>query len=321
MISFEDVKKAQERIKGYVLRTPLLRVPALDEYLGCEVYLKPENLQHTGSFKLRGATNRILSMSEEEKKRGIVACSSGNHAQGVACAASRMGIDAVIIMPTNCNPVKLAGVKSYGVPVMLVGTLGSEREAKARELMETEGRTQIHPYADDGVRAGQGTIGLEILEDEPAMDAVVVPIGGGGLITGISTAVKGLKPDIRVIGMEPAGAPRYSLSRKEGKPVTLSHVDTIADGTRTDHADPENFPAIERLVNDLVTADDREIRKAMKILAEKAHLVAEPSSVMGIGAGLSGKLPVKKGEKVCFVLSGGNNDMELFAQVLKEKDL
>lgn len=318
MITFDDVKKAEERIKGYVLRTPLLRVPALDELLGCEVYLKPENLQHTGSFKLRGATNCILSLSEEEKKRGIVACSSGNHAQGVACAAKRCGIDAVIIMPTNCNPVKLEGVKAFGSRVLLVGTLGSEREEKAKELMETEGRTQVHPYANDYIRAGQGTIGLEILEDQPDMDVVVVPIGGGGLITGVSTALKGIRPDIRVIGMEPEGAPRYSRSRKAGEPVTLKEVDTIADGTRTDHAEPENFKVIERLVDTLVTADDESIKKAMKTLVSKAKIVAEPSSVMGIGAALKGSLPVKRGEKVCFVLSGGNNDLKQLAEILEQ---
>lgn len=318
MITLNDVREAQKRIEGYVLRTPLLRVPALDEFLGCEVYLKPENLQHTGSFKLRGATNCILSLGEEEKKKGIVACSSGNHAQGVACAAKRCGIDAVIIMPTNCNPVKLEGVKSFGAKVLLVGTLGSEREAKAQELMESEGRTQVHPYANDFIRAGQGTVGLEILEDEPDMDTVVVPIGGGGLITGISTAVKGIRPDIRVIGMEPAGAPRYSISRKEGRPVALTHVDTIADGTRTDHAEPENFKAIERLVDSLVAVDDEAIKKAMKIMVSKAKVVAEPSSVMGVAAALSGKLPVKKGEKVCFVLSGGNNDLNQLAEILAQ---
>lgn len=318
MINFEDVKNAADRIHGYVLRTPLLRVPALDEALGCEVYLKHEGFQNTGSFKLRGATNAILSLTEEERKKGIVACSSGNHAQGVACAAKRCGIDAVIIMPTNCNPVKLAGVKSFGAKVELVGTLGSEREARAKELMESEGRTQIHPYANDNVRAGQGTLGLEVMEDAPELDAVVVPIGGGGLITGVATAVKGIKPEIRVIGMEPEGAPRYSLSRKEGKPVTLTHVDTIADGTRTDHADPGNFLDVERLVDTLVAVDDEHIKKAMKLLVSKAKIVAEPSSVMGVAAALAGTLPVKKTEKVCFVLSGGNNDLDQLAEILKE---
>ena len=219
-------------------------------------------------------------------------------------------------MPVNCNPAKLAGVKSYGARVELVGTLGSEREARAEELMKEEGRVQIHPYGDDKVRAGQGTMALEILEDEPSMDTLVVPIGGGGLITGVATAAKGTKPQIRVIGMEPAGAPRYSLSRKEGKPVTLEKVDTIADGTRTDHAEPENFKAIERLVDELVTVEDEWIKKAMVTLAASAKIVAEPSSVMGIGAALAGTLPVKPEEKVCFVLSGGNNDLSQLAEVI-----
>lgn len=316
MITLEDVKKARERISGRILRTPLLRVPALDPVLGCQVYLKPENLQLTGSFKIRGAMNAVLSLTEEEKEKGIVACSSGNHAQGVACAARQCGVDAVIVMPVNCNPAKLAGVKSYGARVELVGTLGSEREARAEELMKEEGRVQIHPYGDDKVRAGQGTMALEILEDEPSMDTLVVPIGGGGLITGVATAAKGTKPQIRVIGMEPAGAPRYSLSRIEGKPVTLEKVDTIADGTRTDHAEPENFKAIERLVDELVTVEDEWIKKAMVTLAASAKIIAEPSSVMGIGAALAGTLPVKPEEKVCFVLSGGNNDLSQLAEVI-----
>ena len=310
MIGLEDVKQARERIGGKVLKTPLLRVPVLDQALGCQVYLKPENLQLTGSFKIRGAMNAILSLTEEEKKKGVVACSSGNHAQGVACAAKMCGIDAAIVMPTNCNPVKLSGVKSYGARVELVGTLGSEREARAAEIMEQEGRVQIHPYGDNRIRAGQGTMALEILEDEPSMDVLVVPIGGGGLITGVATAAKGVKPSIRVIGMEPAGAPRYSLSRKEGKPVSLSHVATIADGTRTDHAEPENFKAIERLVDTLITVEDEWIKRAVVTLLSSAKIMAEPSSVMGIGAALAGALPVKETDKVCFVLSGGNNDLK-----------
>ncbi|MEG1774404.1 MAG: pyridoxal-phosphate dependent enzyme, partial [Oscillospiraceae bacterium] len=177
VLSFAEVEAARERISPYILRTPLLRVPALDAVLGCEVYLKPENLQYTGSFKLRGATNRLLAMTEEQRRCGVVAASSGNHAQGVACAAKRLGVDAVIIMPTNCNPVKLAGVKAFGATVLLVGTLSSQREERAAELVEREGRTSVPPFADPYVAAGQGTIGLEILEDCAELDTVVVPIG------------------------------------------------------------------------------------------------------------------------------------------------
>ena len=194
MITLNDVLEAKKRIAPYVIHTPLLRVPAMDEMCGCKVYIKPENLQKTGSFKLRGAANAMLALSEEEKARGVVACSSGNHAQGVACAAKLLGVSAVIVMPENANPAKLEGTKGYGAEVVLAGLLGSERDKKAQEIAETQGRTMIHPYADDFVKAGQGTMGLEILEDEPEMDVIVTPIGGGGMISGIATAAKGIKP-------------------------------------------------------------------------------------------------------------------------------
>lgn len=316
MLTIEDVKAARYRISPYVVHTPLLRVPALDMALGCEVYLKPENLQRTGSFKLRGAVNALLSLSDEERRRGVVACSSGNHAQGVACAAKLLGIDAVIVMPENCNPAKLEGTKSYGAKVLLAGTLSSERDAKAEEIMRTEGRTLIHPYANNYVKAGQGTIGLEILEELPEADTLVVPVGGGGLISGISTAAKGIKQTVRIIGTEPTGAARYRLSREAGHPVWLDHVDTIADGTRTDHADTENFAIMEKLVDGLVSVTDDEIRAAMCLSVTAAKLVAEPSSSMPMASALSGKLKFNPNEKVVFVISGGNNDMTLLKSVL-----
>ncbi len=320
MIQLTDVQQAQKRIQPYVLRTPLLRQPALDPILGCQVYLKHEGFQFTGSFKLRGATNALLSLTEEERRRGVVAASSGNHAQGVACAAQRLGVDAVIVMPTNVNPVKLEGCKAFGARTLLVGTLSSEREAAAAHLVETEGRVFIHPFDNAQVSAGQGTIGLEVLEDEPDLDAVVVPIGGGGLISGIATAVKGLAPDCRMIGVEPAGAPRYAESLKAGHPVQLDHVDTIADGTRTDHGVERNFEVIRQRVDQLARAEDEWIRKAVKLLVSKAKLVAEPSSAMGVAAVLGGGLHFQPEQKVCFVLSGGNNDLGLLAQWLSQED-
>lgn len=318
MLTLLDIQAAQKRISPHISRTPLLRVPALDKILGCEVYLKPENLQNTGSFKIRGATNRLLTLTEEERKRGVVCASSGNHAQGVACAAQKLGIDALIVMPSNCNPVKLAGVKSYGGKAILAGTLSSERDAKVAELVATEGRVEVHPYADFYVKAGQGTMGIEILEDLPELDAVVVSIGGGGMISGVATSVKGLRPSTKVIGMEPTGAPRYAISRKAGKPMYLDKVDTIADGTRTDHADPGNFEIIERLVDELVSVSDDEIRAAMKEIVATAKIVAEPSSVMGVGAAIAGKLSVKPTDRVCFIISGGNNDLSLLAQAISQ---
>ena len=316
VITLSDVQQARERIAPYILRTPLLRVPALDEDLGCQVYLKDEGLQLTGSFKIRGATNCMLSLTDEQRKCGVVAASSGNHAQGVACAARRLGVDAVIVMPTDVNPVKLAGVQAYGARTELVGTLGSQRLARARELVEQEGRTEIHPYADPYVAAGQGTLGLEIMEDLPDVDAVVVPIGGGGLISGVSTAVKGLRPQTHTIGVEPAGAPRYAASRAAGRPVKLDHVDTIADGTRTDAAVQVNFEMIQARVDELVAAEDPDILRAMQLLVRKGKVVAEPSSVMGLAAALAGRLDVRREDKVVFVLSGANNDLSLLARCL-----
>ena len=321
MITYQDVLDAQKRIAPYVLRTPLRRIPVLDGVVGgCEVYVKSAGLQYTGSFKLRGATNCLLALSDEQKRRGVVCASSGNHAQGVACAAQRLGIDAVIVMPENVNPVKLAGVKSFGGKALFCGTRSSERDAKVAELVREEGRTEVHPFANDFVRAGQGTLGLEILEDQPLMDAVVLPIGGGGLISGVATAVEAVRPSIRVIGVEPEGASRYRRSRREGRPVRLEQVDTIADGTRTDRADPVNFEMIERLVPELAAASDDAIRLAMKIYVSKAKIVAEPSSSLGLAAALEGRISFAKGEKVCFVVSGANNDLNLLAEVIQESN-
>ena len=318
MINFDDILAAKTRIEKHIVKTPLLRISALDEILGCEVYLKPENFQQTGSFKIRGASNRLLALTAEEKSKGVICASSGNHAQGVACAAKILGIDAIIVVPTNCNPTKLAGIKSYGATVLLEGTLSSEREAKVVEIAKAEGRTVVPPYDDDYVRAGQGTLGIEIMEDEPAMDCIVVPVGGGGLISGVATAVKEINPNIKVIGAEPLGAARYTLSRKNNKPSYLDKVETIADGTRTDHANDNSYIMIEKLVDELVCASDLYIRKALKEVVYSAKLVAEPSSVLGIAAVLEGTCKVNKSDKVCFVLSGGNNDLELLAEILKE---
>lgn len=315
-MTLEDVRNAKKRIASHIYRTPLLRQPALDDLLGCEVYLKHEGLQITGSFKIRGATNKILSLTPEELKRGVAAASSGNHAMGVACAAQRLGVEAVIVMPEDANPTKLKGAAGYGATVLQVGLLSSQREEKVRELCKERGMSEIHPYADPFVAAGQGTIGIELAEDLPGLDAVVVPIGGGGLISGVATAIRGLLPDARVVGVEPAGCPRYTRSRAEGCCVAFDSVKTIADGTRTNRANPTNFEMIEKLVDDLVPVEDAWIERAMKALAANAKLVVEPSSSMGIGAGLSGDLAHLRGKKVCFVFSGGNNDLALLASIL-----
>lgn len=318
MLTLQDVQAAQRRIAPYIVRTPLLRIPALDDALGCQVYLKFEGFQVMGAFKIRGAMNKALSLTPEELGRGLVCASSGNHAQGVACAAQRLNTKAVIVMPTNANPVKLAGVKAFGGEVELVGTLSSQREARAQQLVEEAGMVNVHPYADPYVAAGQGTIGLEILEDLPEAAAVVCPIGGGGLISGVATAVKGLAPQVKTIGTEPSGAPRYSKSRAAGHPIQLDGVDTIADGTRTDHANPDNFSMIEARVDTLCTVDDDVLRQAMVLLMTRAKLTVEPSGALPVAAALAGKLPVNWEDKVVFVLSGGNIDPALAAQLLEK---
>lgn len=318
MLTLQDVQAAQRRIAPYIVRTPLLRIPALDDALGCQVYLKFEGFQVMGAFKIRGAMNKALSLTPEELGRGLVCASSGNHAQGVACAAQRLNTKAVIVMPTNANPVKLAGVKAFGGEVELVGTLSSQREARAQQLVEEAGMVNVHPYADPYVAAGQGTIGLEILEDLPEAAAVVCPIGGGGLISGVATAVKGLAPQVKTIGTEPSGAPRYSKSRAAGHPIQLDGVDTIADGTRTDHANPDNFSMIEARVDTLCTVDDDVLRQALVLLMTRAKLTVEPSGALPVAAALAGKLPVNREDKVVFVLSGGNIDPALAAQLLEK---
>ena len=316
MIEYRDVQAARARIAPHIVRTPLLRVPALDEALGCQVYLKHEGFQAIGAFKIRGALNKALSLSEEELGRGLVCASSGNHAQGVAYAAHKLGAQAVIVMPTNANPVKLAGVQRWGGQVELVGTLSSQREERAAQLVREQGMVEIHPYADPFVAAGQGTLALEVLEDLPDASLIAAPIGGGGLISGIATAVKGAAPQVRTVGVEPAGAPRYTRSRAEGRPVQLESVQTIADGTRTDHANPDNFAVIQARVDELYTVADRWIEEAMRLLMTAAKVIAEPSSVLPVAAALCGALPVRPEDKAVFVLSGGNADPALLARLL-----
>jgi threonine dehydratase len=316
MITLSDIQAARTRISPYILPTPLLRIPALDAALGCRVYLKLESLQRTGSFKLRGALNALLCLTDAQRTRGVVASSSGNHAQGVACAGQLLGVDVTIVMPTNCNPTKLAGVKSYGARVLLEGTLSTERDAKAAQLVAEEGRVEIHPYDNPYVKAGQGTLVLEALEQCPDLDVFVAPVGGGGLVCGVAAAAKGLKPDIRVVGVEPAGAARYTRSREAGKPITLENVDTIADGTRTSRAAPSSLEIMDALGVELATAEDSAIRAAMRLMVSGARQVAEPSSVLPIAAALSGRLDIGPEDAVCFVISGGNNDLKLLSEIL-----
>lgn len=318
MTQLSDIREAQGRIAPHILRTPTIPVPALDEKYGCRVVCKLESLQITGSFKLRGAMNRMLSLSEEELKRGVVCPSSGNHAQAVAYTARMLGTKAKIVMPNNANPVKLNNVRNMGAEVILSDIFA--REQVVREIIEREGYVPVHAFADPWVRAGQGTVGLEMLEDMSDLDAIVVPMGGGGLISGIAIAAKALKPGIKIYGIEHTVTARYTNCRRRGEVVDLLELgNTIADGTRGNHADPDNCALIYQYVDDILLAEDGWLKTAMYDLITKGHVYAEPSSCMGLSVALAGALPVGREDKVGFVISGGNCDLNVLKQILNKQ--
>lgn len=309
-VTLEDIKNASERLLPHVKHTPLLRAEKIDAAAGCEIYLKPECLQKTGSFKLRGATNKILSLSKEERDKGIIASSSGNHGLGVAFAAQALGVKATLVLPVNAPKVKIEGARNMGANVILHGMDSIERYKKLYEIQAEEGYTLVHSYDDVHLIAGQGTTGYEIIQDLDDVDTVIVPLGGGGLLAGVATAVKELKPSARVIGAEPVGIPRYSESRKAGHPVEVPMGETLADGLMITKTGMNTYPLIEKYVDEVIPVEDQYILKAMELLYFDAKVVVEPSAAIGLAAILSGKVQVEKDEKVCCVLTGGNIDKE-----------
>lgn len=316
IVGINDIKQAAARISGKVRRTPLLRGDKLDSLWGAEVYFKPENLQLTGSFKIRGATNKILSLTDEERARGIIASSSGNHAQGVAYAARTLGIKATLVLPENAPRSKVEGCRSLGAEVILHGFGSIERYNKLYEIQAEKGYTLVHSYNDPDLIAGQGTAGLEIMEDLPDVDTVVVPLGGGGLLAGVAAAVKETRPGVRVVGVEPANIQRYAESRKAGRPVKVEMGPTLADGLMITVTGENNYPLIEKYVDEIVPASDDFIRKALMEIVFKAKLLVEPSAAVGVAAALQGSFKVKPGEKICYFLSGGNIDPEKLADFI-----
>jgi len=307
-VNLDNIKEAAERLAPYVKHTPLLRAEKLDDVLGCEVYLKPECLQKTGSFKIRGATNKILSMSEEDRAKGIIASSSGNHAQGVAFAAKLLGIKATIVLPTNAPQVKVDNTKALGAEVVQYGFGSIERYKKLYEIVDEKGYSVVHSFNDPALIAGQGTVGYEIMQDLSDVDTVVVPLGGGGVLAGVAVAVKETNPKVRVVGVEPDRIPRYYESRKAGKPVEVELQDTVADGLMITTTGTNTYPIIEEYVDEIIAVPDESIVAALNEVIYKGKVVIEPSAAIGVAAVLSGKLKVKEGEKVCFVLTGGNID-------------
>jgi threonine dehydratase len=307
LVSLAEIQDAERRIRGIALETPLLPFPELSEEIGGEVRLKCESLQRTGAFKIRGAYNFISQLSEEELAGGVITYSSGNHAQATALAARLKGVRAVVVMPTTAPPVKVEGAKRLGAEVHFEGTLSHQRQARAEEMAEEEGLTIVPPYDHPWIIAGQGTVGLEILNVWPQVDTVLVPVGGGGLSSGVSAAVKALRPNVRFVGVEPQGAPRMTEALKAGEPVTLKHVETVADGLRTVRAGDHTFRHVRRHFDEVVMVPDEAIIQAAALLLTRRRLVVEVSGAIALGALLSGAVD-PNGRRMAVVLSGGNLD-------------
>lgn len=316
MLELDDVLAAQDRVADVARHTPLDYTYTFSAMSGAEVHMKLENFQRTGSFKIRGATNRIRTLTDAEQDAGVVTASAGNHAQGVALAATRSGVDAKVVMPETAPISKVKATRSYGAEVLLHGVDYNDAQDKAHELEEAEGRTYVHAFDDEDVMAGQGTIGLEILDDLPEVDTVVVPIGGGGLIAGIATAVKARDPDVRVIGVQAEGASSVSDSLQKGELQTLESVDTIADGIAVRGAGQHSFPIIRERVDEVVTVSDGEIAKTLVYLLERGKTLVEGAGAVPLAALLEGKFVYEEEEVVTPVLSGGNMDLNLLTTVV-----
>jgi threonine dehydratase len=306
---FEDVREAANRIHSYVHRTPLVATRSISERAGVEVRLKCENLQRAGSFKIRGAMNALLQLSEEERGRGVVAFSSGNHAQGVALAARLLGMKATIVMPENSVAAKVEATKAYGAEVVTAGVTAATRDNVAREIAEKSGASVIPPFDDERVIAGAGTVGLEILEEWPEVDAIVTPLGGGGLLAGTALAATSLKPGISVYGVEPRAGNDGEQSFRSGRIVTIEPPKTIADGARTLAIGERNFAIIRERVRDVVSVDDDTLLDTVKYAMWRTKLVIEPTGALGIAALLAGLIKPRGG--VAVVVSGGNLDFSL----------
>lgn len=313
MLNISEIFNAAAVLKGVARKTAV--IPATSLPVDCELFLKTENLQLTGSFKLRGAYYKISQLSDEEKERGVIACSAGNHAQGVALGAKRNGIKALICLPAGAPISKVEATKRYGAEICLVPGVYDDAYAKAVELRDEFGYTFVHPFDDEKVIAGQGSIGLEILEQQPDVEAVVVPVGGGGLIAGVAFTIKTLRPDVKVYGVQASGAPSMERSIHAGERVRLDSVSTIADGIAVKEPGSLTYEICRQYVDDIVTVSDDETAAAILALMERKKMVAEGAGAVAVAAILAGKLPVK-GKKVVALVSGGNIDVNMLNRVI-----
>lgn len=315
-IGIEDVRAAAARLKGRIHRTPVITSRSFNDLCGCSVFFKCENLQRAGAFKIRGALNKLLTLTAEERARGVVGFSSGNHAQGVALAARLTGASAIILMPTDAPALKVAATKGYGAEVVYYDRQTEDREARAKDVVAKTGRVLVPPYDDPAIMAGQGTAALELLEDVPDLDALLTPVGGGGLMAGCSTVAKALRPAMQIYGVEADTANDTYLSFRKGERVTIAPPPTIADGIRNLSPGALTFPINKKNLADVLLVSDRDIEEAVRFLLLRCKILVEPTGAVAAAAVLTGKLPMPKGSRVGVVLSGGNIDPALLAEIL-----
>ena len=315
LVSLSEIRAAAQRLRGVVIQTPLLPSEELSEAVGGEVRLKCESLQRTGSFKARGANNFILQLPDEVCERGVITYSSGNHAQAVAYAAGRRGTRCVVVMPTTAPPIKQEGAARLGAAVVLEGTTSTERQARAEEIAEANGLVMVPPFDHPQIIAGQGTVGLEVLEEWPDVDTFVVPVGGGGLASGCAAAIRALREDVVIVGVEPEGAASMRAALDAGEPVELDKIETIADGLAPLKAGEFTFIHLRDLADEVVTVDDEAIRQAARYLVQRQKLVVEFSGAAAVAALRSGRVECGA-RKVCVVVTGGNLDASLLPQLV-----
>lgn len=319
-ISFEDVLRAEERLAGVAHRTPIFTSRTVNRLTGWNVFFKAENLQRAGAFKFRGAYNTLSQLSAEEKKRGVVAYSSGNHAQGVAYAAQLLEIPATIVMPTDAPKSKLAATRGYGAKVVFHDRQTEDRAEIAANIARETGAIIIPPFDHPHIMAGQGTAGLELMQDAPKLDVLITPVGGGGLLSGCATAAKGINPKVRVFGVETERSNDWWQSMRAGERIKIAPPDTIADGMRTQQPGKLTFQVVQALVEDILLVSEDEVKDAMRLLLMRMKILAEPTGAVAPAAVLSGKLDVPPGSNVGVVISGGNVDANVLADVLRENE-
>jgi len=316
-LTIDDVRAAARRLGNRIHRTPVISSQSFDDASGFSVFFKCENLQRAGAFKIRGALNKLLTLSAAERARGVVAFSSGNHAQGVALAARMLGTTAVVCMPKDAPALKVEATRNYGAEIVVYDRHTQDREQVAREIMERTGRVLVPPYDDPAIMAGQGTAALELLEDVPSLDALLTPVGGGGLMAGCATAARALFPGLQIFGVETETANATYLSFRRGERVTIPPPPTIADGIRLTTPGALTFPILKKLLTDILLVSDDEVRAAVRFLALRARIVVEPTGAVPAAAVLHKRLPLGPGARIGVVLSGGNIEPSMLIEILK----